>query len=101
VLGRRHRIRPPGLFALYVTGYSGFRIFEELLRVDPSHRILGLRLNFYVASALRLIGLAWFVRTQRADITDATHSGVELPEREPGVARTSGYPTPQPTEAQR
>ena len=38
----RHRqIRAPGLFALYVTGYSGFRIFEELLRVDPSHHILG------------------------------------------------------------
>src|SRR5579863_5807985 len=28
-LGRRNRIRPPGLFALYVAGYSGFRIWEE------------------------------------------------------------------------
>ena len=32
----RGRIRPPGIFALYVTGYSAFRIFEETLRVDPS-----------------------------------------------------------------
>jgi prolipoprotein diacylglyceryl transferase len=45
-LGRHRRIRAPGLFALYVAGYSGFRIFEELLRVDPAHHILGLRLNF-------------------------------------------------------
>jgi len=64
-LGRSRRVRAPGLFALYVAGYSGFRIFEELLRVDPSHRILGLRLNFYVASLLMFAGLAWFVRAQR------------------------------------
>jgi prolipoprotein diacylglyceryl transferase len=64
-LGRTGRVRPPGLFALYVTGYSAFRIFEELLRVDPAHHILGLRLNFFLASVLALVGLAWFVRTQR------------------------------------
>src|SRR5258705_8220546 len=38
-LGRRRAIRPPGLFALYVSGYSLGRIFEELLRVDPAHHI--------------------------------------------------------------
>ena len=48
-LGHHRRIRAPGLFALYVTGYSGFRIFEELLRVDPAHHLLGFRLNFWVA----------------------------------------------------
>src|SRR5918911_1176643 len=63
-LGRRRRVRPPGLFALYVAGYSGFRIFEELLRVDPAHHILGLRLNFFVASLLCAAGLAWFARIQ-------------------------------------
>jgi hypothetical protein len=57
-------VRAPGLFALYVTGYSLGRIGEELLRVDPAHRILGLRLNFYVAATLMLAGLAWFIRTQ-------------------------------------
>ncbi len=35
-LGRGGRIRPPGLFALYVALYSGFRIWEETLRIDPS-----------------------------------------------------------------
>ncbi len=60
------RIRAPGIFALYVTGYSAFRIFEELLRVDPAHHILGERLNFWVACLLTLIGIAWFAYTQRA-----------------------------------
>jgi prolipoprotein diacylglyceryl transferase len=64
-LGHHRRIQPPGLFALYVTGYSAFRIFEESLRVDPSEHFLGLRLNTYVAAALTLAGAAWFVRTQR------------------------------------
>jgi prolipoprotein diacylglyceryl transferase len=65
VLVAQRRVRAPGAFALYVAGYSGFRIFEEQLRVDPSHHLLGMRLNFFVASALCLAGLAWFVRTQR------------------------------------
>jgi prolipoprotein diacylglyceryl transferase len=64
-LGRRKSIRPPGLFALYVAGYSFARIGEELLRVDPAHHIFGLRVNFYVASILCLAGIAWFVRIQR------------------------------------
>ena len=64
-LGHHRHIQPPGLFALYVTGYSAFRIFEESLRVDPSEHFLGLRLNMYVASALTLAGIAWFIRTQR------------------------------------
>lgn len=64
-LGHHRKIRPPGLFALYVTGYSAFRIFEESLRVDPAHYIFGLRLNFYVAALLALAGAAWFVAIQR------------------------------------
>ncbi|HEY4277756.1 MAG TPA: prolipoprotein diacylglyceryl transferase [Conexibacter sp.] len=59
------RIRPPGIFALYVAGYSAFRIFEELLRVDPSHHIFGLRLNLFVAVTLMCAGLLWFLHTQR------------------------------------
>jgi prolipoprotein diacylglyceryl transferase len=66
-LGHHRKIRPPGLFALYVAGYSFARIGEELLRVDPAHHILGLRVNFYVATILCLAGLAWFVKIQRGD----------------------------------
>jgi hypothetical protein len=68
-LGRRRSIRAPGLFALYVAGYSFARIGEELLRVDPAHHILGLRLNLYVASILCLAGIAWFIRAQRPSAT--------------------------------
>ena len=64
LLGRTGRIRAPGLFALYVTGYSGFRIVEELLRVDPSQHVFGLRLNFFVALLLAVAGLVWFVVIQ-------------------------------------
>ena len=64
-LGRTRKIRAPGLFALYVAGYSGFRIFEETLRIDTSNHVLGLRLNFFVATALCIGGLLWFVATQR------------------------------------
>ena len=60
------RVRPPGIFALYVAGYSAFRIFEELLRVDPAHHIFGERLNFWVALLLTIAGLAWFAYTQSA-----------------------------------
>ena len=63
-LGHHRRIRPPGLFALYVAGYSAFRILEESLRVDPAHHFLGLRLNFYVATLLCVGGLLWFARSQ-------------------------------------
>jgi prolipoprotein diacylglyceryl transferase len=64
-LGHHRGIRPPGLFALYVTGYSAFRVFEESLRVDPSEHFLGLRLNMYVAIVLTVFGAAWFWHAQR------------------------------------
>jgi prolipoprotein diacylglyceryl transferase len=65
-LGHHRNIRPPGLFALYVAGYSAFRIFEETLRIDSSEHFLGLRLNFYVAAAGVIAGLDWFALSQRA-----------------------------------
>jgi prolipoprotein diacylglyceryl transferase len=64
-LGHHRKIKPPGLLALYVAGYSAFRIFEETLRIDYSNHILGMRLNFWIASLLCLAGLLWFVAIQR------------------------------------
>ncbi len=64
-LGHRRRIRAPGIFALYVAGYSAFRMFEETLRIDYSNYILGMRLNFWIALLLFLGGLSWFVAIQR------------------------------------
>lgn len=67
-LGARVRIRPPGLFALYVCLYSLIRLLLELLRVDPATIILGERLNFWVALAGVIggaVAFAWiqFFRT--------------------------------------
>ncbi len=83
---RHTRIRAPGIFALYVTGYSAFRIFEELLRVDPAHHILGERLNFWVASLLTLVGIAWFAYTQRS----SREPSPGLPSPATGVGQTGG-----------
>jgi len=85
-LGSRRRIRAPGLFALYVAGYSGFRVFEETQRIDYSNHILGLRLNFFVALVLCLIGLLWFVALQRG----FRGWGVEPAEVVPESARAAG-----------
>jgi hypothetical protein len=52
------------VFALYVAGYSGFRMFEETLRIDYSNHILGMRLNFFVALILCVAALLWFARIQ-------------------------------------
>jgi prolipoprotein diacylglyceryl transferase len=64
-LGHHRKIQPQGLFALYVAGYSAYRIFEETIRVDSSAHFLGLRLNFFVAIVLTAAGLVWFVIAQR------------------------------------
>jgi prolipoprotein diacylglyceryl transferase len=64
-LGARRKVRAPGLFALYVAGYSAFRIFEETQRIDYSNHLLGMRVNFWIALALCLLGLAWFAAVQR------------------------------------
>jgi prolipoprotein diacylglyceryltransferase len=64
-LGHHRAIAPQRLFALYVAGYSGYRIFEETIRIDSSAYFLGLRLNFFVAIVLTAAGLGWFIIVQR------------------------------------
>jgi len=64
-LGHHRDVKPPGLLALYVAGYSAYRIFEETIRIDSSAHFLGLRLNFFIAVVGVVAGLAWFVFTQR------------------------------------
>jgi prolipoprotein diacylglyceryl transferase len=63
-LVRRHKVRAPGAFALYVAGYSAFRLFEENLRIDYSNYVLGMRLNFWIALIGTLTGLLWFAWIQ-------------------------------------
>ena len=84
-LGRRRLIKPPGLFALYVAGYSGYRIFEETIRIDSSAYFLGLRLNFFIAIAVTVAALAWFVFTQRRSATRRP-SVVQVPAADQGAS---------------
>jgi len=82
-LGHRRRVAVGSLFALYVAGYSAFRIFEELLRVDPSEHLFGLRLNLYIASALTVAGLVWFALLQRRAARSASGSIARAIDDEP------------------
>jgi prolipoprotein diacylglyceryl transferase len=88
-IGWRLRIRPPGLFALYVAYYCFGRFFEELLRIDPSHHFLGLRLNAWVSIVLFVASSAFFVWWQFIR---------EEPEEEP-AARRPAPPPPGPAMA--
>jgi prolipoprotein diacylglyceryl transferase len=63
-IGKRFTIKAPALFALYVAYYTFGRFFEELLRVDPSHHIAGLRLNAWVSIILFVLSTAYFVKRQ-------------------------------------
>jgi prolipoprotein diacylglyceryl transferase len=65
LVDRRFRIRPPGLFALYVMWYTAFRTFEETLRIDPSHEYFGQRLNFWVSIGVFVLALGAFAWAQR------------------------------------
>jgi prolipoprotein diacylglyceryl transferase len=61
LVDRRFTLRRPALFALYVSWYTFGRTFEELLRVDPSHHVLGQRLNFWVSIVVFLAATGFFV----------------------------------------
>jgi prolipoprotein diacylglyceryl transferase len=61
VVDRLFRIRPPALFALYVSLYTFGRFFEELLRIDPAHEFAGLRLNAWVSIVLFVCSTAFFI----------------------------------------
>ena len=65
VIERRLRPRPPGVFAAYIALYCVGRFFEELLRIDPSHHIAGLRLNAWVSLLGVVAGITWYVLSQR------------------------------------
>jgi prolipoprotein diacylglyceryl transferase len=61
LIGWRFRMKPPALFALYVSLYTLGRFFEELLRVDPAHEIGPLRLNAWVSIVLFALSTAFFI----------------------------------------
>jgi prolipoprotein diacylglyceryl transferase len=87
-LGNHRKIRPPGIFALYVAGYSAFRLFEENLRIDYSVHVLGMRLNFWIALLLTLGALAVFALIQRGVLFKGV-SDRKSPSAPPAQARAT------------
>ena len=88
------RIRPPGLFALYISWYTLGRLFEEQLRIDPSHEFLGQRAELLGRrrALRRLDGVLHLV----AVLPEAPWSGADRP-RWGRAARRSGHGRPQGT----
>jgi prolipoprotein diacylglyceryl transferase len=80
LVDRRFKIRPPGLFALYVAWYTAFRTYEETLRIDPAHEYFGLRLNFYVSVTLFALAIAAFIWSQRRPERSARPRPTALPQ---------------------
>ena len=90
-IGRRFKIHPPGLFALYVAWYCFGRFFEELLRIDPAHHIAGLRLNAWVSAILFFAAVIYFVWHQRRRPRTGTREPrKEPPKRGPAMAIPRG-----------
>ena len=81
LIGWRFRIRPPGLFALYVSFYTFGRFFEELLRIDPAHEFAGLRLNAWVSLVVFGCSTSFFIWWQF--FRDETPGEEKLEGREP------------------
>ena len=89
-IARRFAIRPPGLFALYVAWYCFGRFFEELLRIDPSHHIAGLRLNAWLSVILFVASLAYFIWRQRRAPGRGVREPRHAPPKGPAMAIPKG-----------
>ena len=95
LVDRFFRIRPPALFALYVSLYTAFRMYEETLRIDRSHEFCG--------PAAQLLGRARAVRpgdrvlrvvADRPAVVEAATR--QLGPRRPGVAGDGDPEEPRP-----
>ncbi len=65
-IGRRFKVRPGHLLAMYVMGYGVIRFFVEGLRIDDAHHVGGLRWNQWVAIAMVVGGgIYLFVSSRR------------------------------------
>jgi prolipoprotein diacylglyceryl transferase len=83
---RRFKIKRPGLFALYVSWYTAFRTYEEVLRIDPSTHFLGQRLNFWVSLVIFVLSTAFFIWWQF----------LRRPEDEPRTPKAKKQPKARP-----
>jgi prolipoprotein diacylglyceryl transferase len=85
---RRGRVKPPGVFCLYVAWYTFGRFFLELIRTDEAHELLGLRLNAWVSALIFALALLAFAWSQRRD----EHPRAPRPRPAPTPARKMAVP---------
>ena len=67
---RRWSLRRGQVFGLYVAGYPLGRVVFELMRSDPAHHILGLRVNVWTSILVFVLGVAlvWSGRGRAASV---------------------------------
>lgn len=90
VVERLFRIRPPGLFCLYVLWYTGMRFFIEFLRIDDAHEFFGLRLNAWVSAVLFVLAAIGFLWSQRRKETPPKPKDRPIPKPEKTMAVPKG-----------
>jgi prolipoprotein diacylglyceryl transferase len=97
LIGQRFRIRPPALFALYVSVYTFGRTLEELIRIDPSGHFLHMRVNFWVSVVVFVVSTAFFVWWQfiREPSDDPAVVRRKAIERGPAMAVPKGRVRPR------
>ncbi|MCU1398811.1 MAG: Prolipoprotein diacylglyceryl transferase [Acidimicrobiales bacterium] len=73
MVGRRTKLRPGHLMALYIMGYGVIRFFVEGLRIDEAHHVGGLRWNQWVALAAVVGGAVYLAvsNARAADVIEA------------------------------
>jgi prolipoprotein diacylglyceryltransferase len=65
-------LTPGSIFALYVALYSLGRGFIELIRIDDSNLILGLRLNVFTSITLFTLATLYVIRSNRGKSSSNT-----------------------------
>ncbi|MDQ4132556.1 MAG: prolipoprotein diacylglyceryl transferase [Actinomycetota bacterium] len=71
----RPGLKPGRLFAVYVAAYTFGRFWIELLRIDPAHRIAGLRVNDWVSVVVFGVAMAFVITGRKAEVPAETRSG--------------------------
>ena len=69
VVGKRTKLRPGHLMALFIMGYGVIRFFVEGLRIDEAHHVGGLRWNQWVALGA-VVGGAIYLAVSNARAAD-------------------------------
>ena len=82
-IDRTRRLKPIGLFAGYLAGYSIGRLWIEAIRIDTASRLGGIRVNLWVFSVVLLISLVVVIKSLRsADEMAALDAGDASPSDE-------------------